>query len=192
MYSEKTTLYFSEGGPHNTEATLGKVQEAVMGENIQYVIAATGGKTLYQAARLLQKEIETGLTLVGVTLQAGTWKEYGEPDWDTLAKARSLGAKVLTCTHSLMGSVESAVVKKFGGLPPAELIGHTYYTFSQGTKVAVEVTLSAVDAGMVPEGREAIGIGGSGEGADTALLLQTVSTVNFFDLAIREILCKPR
>ncbi len=192
MKSGKTTLYFSDGGPHNTEATLEKVQETVLEENIQYVVVATGGKTLHQAAHLFQKEMASGLTLVGVTLQAGTWKEYGEPNWDVLEEARSLGAKVLTCTHSLMGSVESAVMKKFGGLPPAELIAYTYYTFSQGTKVAVEVTLSAVDAGIIPAGVDAVGVGGSGEGADTALLLHTVSTVDFFDLKIREVLCKPR
>jgi len=36
-----------------------------------------------------------------------------------------------------------------------------------------------------------ISIGGSGHGADTALVLQPANVQDFFDVKVREIICKP-
>ena len=41
-------------------------------------------------------------------------------------------------------------------------------------------------------GADIISTGGSGSGADAALVLKPVHQNNFFDLRIREIICKPR
>jgi hypothetical protein len=41
-------------------------------------------------------------------------------------------------------------------------------------------------------GADIISIGGSGRGADAALVLKPAHQNNFFDLRIREIICKPR
>jgi hypothetical protein len=41
-------------------------------------------------------------------------------------------------------------------------------------------------------GADIISIGGSGSGADAALVLKPAHQNNFFDLRIREIICKPR
>lgn len=59
-------------------------------------------------------------------------------------------------------------------------------------KVAVEITLMAADAGLIRTDQEAIAIAGTGKGADTALVLKPANAQTFFDLEIREILCKPR
>lgn len=90
-----------------------------------------------------------------------------------------------------MGNVEAAIRERFGGMPPVELIAHTLYAFSQGTKVAVEIVLSAVDAGLVPAGEDVIAVAGTGGGADTAYIITAASTVSFFDLRVKELLCKP-
>jgi len=63
--------------------------------------------------------------------------------------------------------------------------------FGQGTKVAVEVTIMAADAGTVT-GQDIIAIGGSSKGADTALVVKPANQSNLFDLRIRKIVCKPR
>ena len=130
--------------------------------------------------------------IVGVTLHAAYWDVYEPPDKEKMEQARARGAHTITATHGLMGSVESAVKQKFGGIPPAELIAHTYYTFSQGMKVAVEVALMAADAGYVGNAEEVIAIGGSGKGADTAVVLRAAYTTNFFDLNVCEVLAMPR
>ena len=187
----KEVIYFEEEGPQNTKKTLELALETANTENIDYIVVASGGSTLLKATKMLKEKEWDDINIIGVTLQAGTWDKYGEPDWDKIEKARNLGAKSLTCTHALMGNVEGSIKDKFGGLPPVELIAYTYYTFSQGTKVCVEVSMSAVDAGLVPAGKEVVAVAGSDNGADTALKLKAVSTVDFFDLKIHEILCKP-
>lgn len=63
----------------------------------------------------------------------------------------------------------------------------TLRLFGQGTKVAVEVTVMAADGGALA-GNDIIAIGGSGHGADTALVLKPAHQNNFFDLRIREII----
>jgi hypothetical protein len=50
----------------------------------------------------------------------------------------------------------------------------------------------AVDAGLVRAGGEAISIGGTGTGADTAIVLKPSNTHTFFDTRVLEIICKPR
>ena len=61
--------------------------------------------------------------------------------------------------------------------------------FGQGTKVAVEVVVCAVQAGLVEEGERVIGIGGSGGGADTVLVVD--ASWDFADTYISEVICKP-
>jgi hypothetical protein len=101
------------------------------------------------------------------------------------------GAKILTATHALSG-VERAIRKKFETIMPLELIAHVLRLFGEGTKVCVEITVMAADAGLIPVDREVIAIGGTGRGADTALLIKPATASNFFDLRIGEIIAKPR
>jgi hypothetical protein len=49
----------------------------------------------------------------------------------------------------------------------------------------------AADAGALT-GNDIISIGGSGHGADAALVLKPAHQNNFFDMRIREVICKPR
>jgi len=190
--SKSKIKFFETGGSEHTDETLSLALSKAKEEDINYIVAASGGTTLLKAAKSLKKERMEDIKLIGMTLHAGTWPKYSEPDWNKIEEAQKLGAQVLTCTHALMGNVETAIKDSFGGLPPVELIARTYYTFSQGTKVAVEIALNAVDAGLIPAGEKTIAVGGSGRGADTALMLKAVSSVDFFDLNIIELICMPR
>jgi hypothetical protein len=62
----------------------------------------------------------------------------------------------------------------------------------QGMKVVIEISVMAADAGLVRTDEDIIAIGGSGRGADTAVVLRPVNSNDFFDLKVKEILCKPR
>ncbi len=188
---EGRILYFDRPGPENTEAVIEHSLQRAEELGLKHIVVATGGETLLKTVNRID-ERQSDIQAIGVTLQAGTWNTYGEPNWDLLSQSQKKGAQVLTVTHGLMGTVESAIQKKFGGLPPMELIAHTYYTFSQGTKVAVEIALSAVDCGLVTAGTDVVSIAGSGQGADTSLVLTARSSVDFFDVKIRELLCLPR
>ena len=59
-------------------------------------------------------------------------------------------------------------------------------------KVAVECLLMAADAGFVEMDAEAIAVGGTGSGADTAIVCKPAYPRTFHELEIREVLAKPR
>jgi hypothetical protein len=61
----------------------------------------------------------------------------------------------------------------------------------QGVKVCVEISISALDAGLIPFGKPVITVAGTGRGADTAALLTPAHANAIFETRIHEILCKP-
>lgn len=127
-----------------------------------------------------------------VTHQAG-FRAPGrcEMTTKTLRSLARDGITVYTGTH-FFGGVGRAVRIAFGGIEVDELVAHTLRVFGQGVKVAVEVAVMAMDAGLIPYGKEIIAIGGTGEGADTAIVCLPRHGKDFFSFEVREIICKPR
>jgi len=179
---------FERPGPQNTRRTL-EVAATRAGElgvrNI--VVASSSGKTGALAAALY-----SGKNLVVVTHSTGFLK----PDFQELKpamrrKIEALGGKVLTSQHAF-GGVNRAVRKKLATYELDEIIAYTLRTFGEGAKVAIEVSLMAADAGLISTREPCISIGGSGSGADTALLLRPANAQTAFDLRVLEVLAKPR
>jgi len=88
--------------------------------------------------------------------------------------------------------VNSAFSEKYGGKSFSEIVAQTLYRFCQGMKVCVEIVLMAADAGLIPMNKEVLSIAGTGEGADTALIVKPTYARRFTDLQIKEIITKPR
>ena len=186
---ERRAIWFDEPSAAHTQATLEACHERAEELGIdQIVVATTSGQTALEAAQVFGDKAK----IIGVTLHAGTWAKYAPPNPDIVAEARRHGVEFLTATHALMGHVGNALREKFGGVTHTELIAFVLYMFSQGTKVAVEVVAMAADAGLLDVNKDAIGIGGTGGGADTALVIKPAYTTNFFDLKVREVICMPR
>ena len=97
---------------------------------------------------------------------------------------------MVAASHALSG-LERSIAKKHSGVYPVLIMADTLRLFGQGIKVAVEVAVMAADAGALT-GNDIISIGGSGRGADAALVLKPAHQNNFFDMRIREVICKPR
>ena len=182
------TLLFDEPGPQNTEATLkaalGRAQELGIS---QFVIASTTGRTALQAADILGDQGR----IIGIHLSAGLWETYEGPDEAMVAEARDKGVVFLTCPHALMGATDSALAS-LGALPLIQVVAPTYYTFSQGVKVAVEDVLMAADANLLNMDEEVISIAGTSNGCDTAVVVAPAYSNKLFDLRVREIIAKPR
>lgn len=179
-------LYFERAGKRNTEATLQVSRRRAEELGIrQVVVASTHGYTA-KAAR----EAFDGLDVdvIAVSICAG----FEEQGWTMTAEERAeleaLQIKVLTCIHALGDDVNEAL----GVVTPNRVVRETLYRFCQGMKVAVECALMAADAGLVDTRQEILSIAGTGEGADTAIVLKPAYTRKFADLEIREILAKPR
>ena len=90
-----------------------------------------------------------------------------------------------------MSSAERAIRKKFGTLEPLEPIANTLKLMGEGTKVFVEITLMAADAGLIPVDEEVVAVAGTGKGADTAPRIKSANAASFFDPRIREAIAKP-
>ena len=101
------------------------------------------------------------------------------------------GGIILTTTHLFRG-VSGAMLKKFNMHEIGVIIANTLRLMGQGMKVVIEISVMAADAGLVRTDEDIIAIGGSGRGADYAVVLKPVYSNDFFDLKIKEILCKPR
>jgi hypothetical protein len=185
--SEKKTVYFTEAGEQNTRTLLKTVKEYVKKEGIEHVIvASTSGKTGAQAAKILK-----GCNVVVVAHSFG-FKEPGKSELQERHKREILahGGRIFVGVHAL-SSAERAVRRNFGTIQPLELIANVLRRMGEGTKVCVEITLMAADAGLIPVDKDIVAVAGTGKGADTALRICPANAARFFDLKIREIIAKP-
>lgn len=82
--------------------------------------------------------------------------------------------------------------KSFNTYVIGDIIASTLRIFGEGMKVACEIAMMAADSGLVSTAEDIIAIAGTDSGADTAIVLRPVPSHQFFDLKVREILCKPR
>lgn len=185
---ERKVTYFNEAGKHNTDALLRIVKEYVEKEGIMnVVVASTTGETGAKASKIFK-----GCNIVIVTHCFG-FREPGKIELKDEYRREILanGTKIFTGVHAL-SSVERAIRKDFGTIQPLELIANTLRLIGEGTKVCVEITLMAADAGLIPVDKDVIAIAGTGRGADTALRIQPANSGRFFDLKIKEVIAKPR
>ncbi|MDR2933028.1 MAG: hypothetical protein LBV27_07965 [Oscillospiraceae bacterium] len=180
-------MYFSKPGPANTEQTARLALKTALSRNIKHIVVAsnTGDSVLP-----LIKGAD-GIKIICVT-HADGFAENGKNEMSAQTRARleADGVTVLTATHVLSG-VERGISRKVGGMYPAEIMAYTLRMFGAGVKVCVETAIMALDAGAVPFGDKIIAIGGTGRGADTAVILSPAHANAVFDTYIHEIICKP-
>ena len=185
---QATATYFEKPGKENTQRTLELAKKRAEELGIRTIlVASTRGDTGVKACESFR-----GYDVVVVTHSMG----FKEPNYQELtdenrAVIEAAGGKILTCQHAF-GGVGRAVRKKLGTYELEEIIAHTLRLFGEGVKVAVEIALMAADAGLVCTDKPALAIGGTGSGADTAVVLKPANAQAFFDLQVLEILCKPR
>ncbi len=187
----KTTYFDKPGGEENTNKTLALARQRADELGIKTVIvASTVGGTAVKAI-----DVFTGYKVIIVTHTDG----FHEPNTQEFTAenrkiVESKGGIFLTTTHAF-GGIQRALSRGDG--PPApslamgDIIAMTLRTFGQGMKVVLEIGAMAADAGLVHTDEDVICIGGTGRGADTAVVLQPNYVHRFFDTRVKEIICKP-
>jgi hypothetical protein len=189
---ESKTVYFEKpGGEENTAKTLALAKARAEALGIKtVVVASTVGGTAVKAV-----DVFKGYKVVAVTHTDG----FREPNTQEFTPenrkvVEAKGGIILTTTHAF-GGIHRALSHTMPP-PPSSAIGDivamTLRMFGQGMKVACEIAAMAADAGLVRTDTEIISIGGTGRGADTALVLQPDYVHRFFNLKVKEIICKPR
>lgn len=180
--------YWTKPSRQNTEETIRLALKRARQLRIKnFVVASCSGWT---TKKLLARG--NNINIVSVTHEAGFYKPgVCEMSKKTAEFLKKKNVSVLTTTH-FFGGFDRAVRFTFGGLEPAELAANTLRIFGQGIKVCVEVAIMALDAGLIPYNKEIIAIGGTGSGADTAIVCLPKHGKDFFSFDVREIICKRR
>ena len=188
MSFETKTVYYDKRGPTLTEDTLDLAKERADELGItDIVIASYTGETGAKACQVFE-----GCNVVVV---AGVYG-FRQPNEVRMqpehrATIERYGGHILFTGHAF-GMLGRSVHKRFGTIQVDEVIAHVLRLFSQGLKVGCEIACMAADAGLIQSGGEVIAIGGSGQGADTAIVLKASNTHTFFETRVLEIICKPR
>lgn len=173
-FLERKVVYFGDPGPQNS----GKVREAVEqriaeGDVRVIVVASTSGDTGAKFARALKG----AATVIAVS--------YEEMKPTYKRQILEYDGKAFDKTHLALEAKEMDDVRR------------SYKVFGQGFKVAVEVILIASDIGAVELHKDVIGVGGTGNGADTAIIARATTSKDIFTenkakkLEIREIIAMP-
>ncbi len=184
---ELKTVYFEKPGSENTETVLNLVrQRAEATGSKKVVVASNSGDTALKAM-----DIIAGAEVVTVSHVTG-FREPNMQQFDETNRhnIESRGGKIITAAHAFSG-ISIATRNKYDMPGTGVIIADTLRLFGEGTKVCCEITLMAADAGLVRTDEDIVAIGGTGRGADTALVLRPTNSRRFFELKIREILCKP-
>jgi hypothetical protein len=186
---EGKIVYFENPGKENTEEVFRIAKQRAKELGIKTIlVASTSGNTASKAMEAFK-----GLRVIAVSHATG----MREPDTQQFTEenrkiVEGKGGTILTTTHAFAG-LSRAMKDKFNTIVIGDIIANTLRVFGQGMKVVCEIAMMAADSGLVRTDEEVISIAGTGSsgGADTAVVLKPVNTHNFFDLKIKEILCKP-
>ena len=192
---EAKTVYFENPGIENTDTTfsIAKARAKELGIS-KILVASTTGRTAVKAA-----EAFAGMNLIIVSHSAG-FREANVQEFskENMQIVQSKGVPVITAAHAFGGLCRSM---RQGDIPQApatynvgDVVASTLRVFGQGMKVACEIAVMAADAGMVRSDKEVIAVAGVGKsgGSDTAIVVKPEPAHRFFDLKVKEVLCKPR
>ena len=180
-------MIWQQAGPENTNETLEIAVTRAKEDELPLVIASNTGATVLTALELGADPKSVVCVTHHVGFRGPGIDEMPASDRKYLLEQ---GVKILTTTHVLAG-VDRACRNKFGGIYPAEIIASALRMLGQGIKVCVEISIMALDAGLIPYGQRIVAVGGTHSGADTAAVILPAHSNSAFDLKVEEILCKP-
>jgi len=181
--------YWDRPGPGNTAATVELSVRRARELGLHRLVVASNTGTTAQA---LRRAADKDMRIVCVTHSVG-FREPGVDEMPREARQElaAAGVEVLTTTHFLAG-VDRALRVMQGGFHAADVVAMSLRMLGQGLKVAVEISVMATDAGLLRPGEEAVAIGGTNRGADTAIVVRPTHGQSFFDTRVVELICMPR
>ncbi len=181
-------MYFEKQGAHNTQQTVSLALSAARKLVINTVVlpSVTGETALY-----LDKVVDEDIRVIVITHCNG-FKVPGEQEMscERRKELEGLGMSVYTGTHALSGA-ERGLSRRYSGISPVEIMAETLRMFGQGTKVAVECAVMALDAGLIGYMKPVVALGGTGRGVDTAIVIRASHAADILSCRVDRIICKP-
>ena len=193
----KPIFYFQYRGEVNTRKALELACERAVKLNIdRMVVASETGRSALRALEVLEG---TKISLIVVTHYPGrTWGPKGDIPIG-LMRPEYVRVKRFLEKH---GAVIVQGTRPFGGIGrslnwdapvPTTFVDKALELFGAGTKIAIEASLMATDAGALDPGQELVTLAGTYKGLDTALIVRTSYSGSFFtDFEVLEVICRPR
>ena len=187
--TEGKVFYFEKKGSVNTDRTLEIALACCEQKGIKkIVVASSTGKT----ALLLREKAKPSIVVIGVTYSAGSkYREEVEEfnrNRETMIKK---SIQVVRGLHALSATERAFENKYKSGLLPLNIVADTLRMFSQGMKVCLEVAVMAAEAGFITPDEEVVAVGGSGTGADTAVIMKPAYAASMFETKFKAVLCMP-
>jgi len=168
-------VYFDEPGAVNTDSVVEAVVGRVKETGIKHVVvASTSGKTALKFAKALRDKA----------------KVYSVSNETVIPEIRKELEDLKVTVFEKVPCVLST--------PKTKTVMNAFYTLGQGFKVAVECALIATDKGVLDPYKDCISVGGTGDGADTAIICRATSLRQMFGkdmdrrLEVREIIAMPK
>ncbi len=196
-YVKREVVYFDYCGEINTRDVLliAKKSSEELGIGKVVIASETGRSALLALDVFKDHDVE----LIVVThYPATTWGPKGEIPIGLMREEYSeireklleAGVKIVQGTRPFAPPSRSI---DWSFPTPEAIIDRTLELFGAGTKIAIEATVMATDSGVLDEGEEVISCAGTYKGLDTALIVKTAYSMNFFKkFEVKEILAKPR
>ncbi|MFB6201661.1 MAG: hypothetical protein ABEI98_06590 [Halorhabdus sp.] len=169
----------------NTTELLDRAAEYAEDHDVDGIcVASTSGETGAKAARRFGEE----LVVVG---HAYGFEERNEQELDDrhVETIEDAGAAVFV-GPMVFSNVGEAIAER-NGYSSLAVVADTLRLFGQGTKVAVECPVMACDAGHFDSGDHVLSIAGTGEGADTAVLVRAANSRDFYETRVLDVIAKP-
>jgi hypothetical protein len=193
----RPTFYFQWRGEINTWKVLKLARERALELGISKIVLAS--ETGRSALKALEALKGTKIGLIVVThYPAQTWGPKGDipigltrPEYVHVKRfLEKHGAIVVQGTRPLGGIGRSV---GWDAPVPATFVDKALELFGAGTKIAIEATLMAADAGVLDPGQESVTLAGTYKGLDTALVVRTSYSGSLFsEFEVLEVICKPR
>ncbi|MFC1958952.1 pyruvate kinase alpha/beta domain-containing protein [Chloroflexota bacterium] len=185
---EAKITYFDTPGKENTDAVMKIVKTRAQELGIKTVVVASyRGYTAEKAVRTLEDMKIVVIAGFSHPTPQNLEETFAQGD-ENLIKSK---ATILVATHFFSG-MSRAMRKKYNSPSPEDIAAQALKIISIGIKVGIECAIMAADAGLVGTDEDIIAIAGTRGGADTAIVTRPVNSQDFFDLKVKEILCKPR
>ena len=182
------TLTMNDTG--NTSRALAIAADEAARLNAPMLVATSSGETAVEAMRTARDKGIMGQLIIISSVYGSRGPDNNGMKEECKKELDDAKVRIITAAHVLSGA-ERAMSTKFRGVYPSEIIAHTLRMFSQGVKVAVEISAMALDAGAIRHGNPVVAVGGTGRGADTVTILTPAYTQDILATKVHEILCKP-
>ena len=169
---KKNVHYFDIYGPENTRFVIDAVLERLLSGGIKCVIvASTSGKTAIQFAKNIAHG-EIPLICVSDPPQSESYPGVTPKNRKLLSEMDvTIVDRIPYASVTYLDGVEGNL---YGALDIRVLFFDAFKLIGgSGLKVAIEVCLMATDAGIVLPGEKIISVGGTENGADTAIVMKS-------------------